>query len=148
MHQTLRNILATVAGILVFFVGVTGLHLLTGPLMGLPPTPQGMPSENPEAWAAFISGLSTVQMLSAMFSHIGGTFLGALTAAWIAKDGRLVGPMTVAAVALVGGVMNAIDLTGQPVWFTIIDLSLYLPAGYLACQLAKKKRAEPVAPPA
>jgi len=107
--------------------------------MGLPPTPQGMPSENPEAWAAFISGLSTVQMLSAMFSHIGGTFLGALTAAWIAKDGRLVGPMTVAAVALVGGVMNAIDLTGQPVWFTIIDLSLYLPAGYLACQLAKKK---------
>lgn len=137
MNPIVRNIIAVLAGILLFMVGITGLHVLSSLLIEMPPFPEGE-AATPEAWKAFMEGLSLVQMLSALVSHIGGTFFGAWIAALISRDGKLIVPLVVALFSMVGGVINVFMIPGQPLWFIVADISLYLPAGLLAGRLAQR----------
>jgi hypothetical protein len=41
MNQTVRNILAVLAGIFSFMVGVMGLHVRSGLIIEMPPFPAG-----------------------------------------------------------------------------------------------------------
>jgi hypothetical protein len=139
MNQTVRNILAVLAGIISFMVGIMGLHLLSGLIIEMPPFPSGE-ADTPENWGTFMQGLSVLQILAALVSHIGGTFIGAFVGALISRDGKLIVPLVIAGFAMVGGVMNVFQIPGQPLWFVIMDISLYLPAGLLAGHLVRGKR--------
>jgi uncharacterized membrane protein YdcZ (DUF606 family) len=139
MNQTVRNILAVLAGIISFIVGIMGLHVLTGLIIEMPPFPAGE-ADTPENWVAFMQGLSVLQILTALISHIGGTFIGAWVAARISNDGKLIVPLVVAFIAMIGGILNVFQIPGQPLWFILTDISFYLPAGLLAGHLAGRKR--------
>lgn len=137
MNPIVRNIIAVLVGILLFMVGITGLHGLSSLLIEMPPFPEGE-AATPEVLATLIEGLGPVQMLCALVSHIGGTFFGAWMAALISRDGKLIVPLVVALFAMAGGVMNVFVTPGQPLWFIVADISLYLPAGLLAGRLAQR----------
>ena len=82
-----------------------------------------------------MQSLSVLELLSATVAHIGGTFLAAALAMLIAASRtRRIG-IILGGIGLFGGVMNAMMLPGQPTWLMMIDVALYVPAGWLAAEV-------------
>ena len=65
-----------------------------------------------------------------------GALMGAAVAGMLAADRGMTLPLAVASFVMLGGVLNAVMLPGQPVPFLVIDLAGYLPMGWLGWQLA------------
>ena len=82
-----------------------------------------------------MQSLSTLELLSATAAHIGGTFLAASIAMLIAASRTRRPGLILGGFGLLGGVMNAMMLPGQPTWLMILDVVLYVPAGWLAAEL-------------
>lgn len=128
-----RDILGVIVGAVSFPILVSVGHALFGQ-MGVSQAPSIGPDQDPAAWEAFMQSLSTLELLSATAAHIGGTFLAASIAMLIAATRtRRVG-LILGGLGLLGGVMNAMMLPGQPTWLMILDVALYVPAGWLAAE--------------
>ena len=128
-----RDILGVIVGAVSFPILVSVGHALFGQ-MGVSQAPSVGPDKDPAAWEAFMQSLSTLELLSATAAHIGGTFLAASIAMLIAATRtRRVG-LILGGLGLLGGVMNAMMLPGQPTWLMILDVALYVPAGWLAAE--------------
>jgi len=128
-----RDILGVIVGAVSFPILVSVGHALFGQ-MGVSQAPSVGPDQDPAAWEAFMQSLSTLELLSATAAHIGGTFLAASIAMLIAATRtRRVG-LILGGLGLLGGVMNAMMLPGQPTWLMILDVALYVPAGWLAAE--------------
>ena len=82
-----------------------------------------------------MQSLSVLGLLSATVAHIGGTFLAAALAMLIAASRTRRPGIILGGFGLAGGVMNAMMLPGQPTWLMLLDVTLYLPAGWLAAEL-------------
>ena len=128
-----RDILGVIVGAVSFPILVSVGHALFGQ-MGVSQAPSVGPDQDPAAWEAFMQSLSSLELLSATAAHIGGTFLAASIAMLIAATRtRRVG-LILGGLGLLGGVMNAMMLPGQPTWLMILDVALYVPAGWLAAE--------------
>ena len=131
--QIARDIFGVIVGVVSFPLLVSVGHALFGQ-MGVSQAPSVGPDQDPAAWEAFMQSLSTLELLSATAAHIGGTFLAASIAMLIAATRtRRVG-LILGGLGLLGGVMNAMMLPGQPTWLMILDVALYVPAGWLAAE--------------
>ena len=129
-----RDILGVVVGAVSFPILVTLGHAMFGQ-MGVSEAPSVGPDQDPAAWEAFMQSLSVLELLSATVAHIGGTFLAAGLAMLIASSRtRRIG-IILGGFGLVGGVMNAMMLPGQPTWLMMLDVALYVPAGWLAAEV-------------
>lgn len=129
--DVVRDILGVVVGAISFPILVSAGHALFGQL-GVSQAPSVGPEQDPAAWEAFMQGLSILELLSSTAAHIGGTFLAACIAMLIAASRTRRPGLILGGFGLVGGILNAFMLPGQPTWLMVIDLSLYLPAGWLA----------------
>ena len=103
--------------------------------MGVSEAPTVGPNQDPAAWEAFMQSLSVLELLSATVAHIGGTFLAAVLATLIAASRTRRPGIILGGFGLVGGVLNAMMLPGQPTGLMLLDVALYVPAGWLAAEL-------------
>ena len=129
--DVVRDILGVVVGVISFPILVSVGHALFGQ-MGVSQAPSVGPDQDPAAWEAFMQSLSTLELLSATAAHIGGTFLAACIGSLIAASRTRRPGIILGGFGLLGGVMNAMMLPGQPLWLMILDIALYVPAGWLA----------------
>ena len=129
-----RDILGVVLGAVSFPILVTLGHAMFSQ-MGVSEAPSVGPDQDPAAWEAFMQSLSVLELLSATVAHIGGTFLAAALAMLIAATKTHRPGIILGGFGLVGGVMNAMMLPGQPTWLMLLDVALYVPAGWLAAEL-------------
>ena len=132
--RVVRDIIGVVVGAVSFPILVTLGHAMFGQ-MGVSEAPSVGPDQDPAAWEAFMQSLSVLELLSATVAHIGGTFLAAALAMLIAASRTRRPGIILGGFGLVGGVMNAMMLPGQPTWLMMLDVTLYLPAGWLAAEL-------------
>ena len=139
--HVVRDILGVVVGAVSFPILVTLGHSMFSQ-MGVSEAPSVGPDQDPAAWEAFMQSLSVLELLSATVAHIGGTFLAAALAMLIASSRTRRPGIILGGFGLVGGVMNAMMLPGQPTWLMVLDVALYVPAGWLAAEmvLRLKKR--------
>ena len=131
--HVVRDILGVVVGAVSFPILVTLGHAMFGQ-MGVSEAPTVGPDQDPEAWEAFMQSLNVLELLSATVAHIGGTFLAAAIAMLIAASRTRRPGIILGGFGLVGGVMNAMMLPGQPTWLMLLDVALYVPAGWLAAE--------------
>lgn len=132
--HVVRDILGVVVGAVSFPILVTLGHAIFGQ-MGVSEAPTVGPDQDPAAWEAFMQSLSVLELLSATVAHIGGTFLAAALAMLIAASRTRRPGIILGGFGLVGGVLNAMMLPGQPTWLMLLDVTLYVPAGWLAAEL-------------
>lgn len=132
--HVVRDILGVVVGAVSFPILVTLGHAMFGQ-MGVSEAPTVGPDQDPAAWEAFMQSLSVLELLSATVAHIGGTFLAAALATLIAASRTRRPGIILGGFGLVGGVLNAMMLPGQPTWLMLLDVALYVPAGWLAAEL-------------
>lgn len=132
--HVVRDILGVVVGAVSFPILVTLGHAMFGQ-MGVSEAPTVGPDQDPAAWEAFMQSLSVLELLSATVAHIGGTFLAAALAMLIAASRTRRPGIILGGFGLVGGVLNAMMLPGQPTWLMLLDVTLYVPAGWLAAEL-------------
>lgn len=132
--HVVRDILGVVVGAVSFPILVTLGHAMFGQ-MGVSEAPTVGPDQDPAAWEAFMQSLSVLELLSATVAHIGGTFLAAALAMLIAASRTRRPGIILGGFGLVGGVLNAMMLPGQPTWLMLLDVALYVPAGWLAAEL-------------
>jgi hypothetical protein len=132
--HVVRDFLGVIVGAVSFPILVSVGHALFGQ-MGVSQAPSVGPEQDPAAWEAFMQSLSTLELLSATAAHIGGTFLAAGIAMLIAASRTRRPGIILGGFGLLGGVMNAMMLPGQPTWLMILDVALYVPAGWLAAEL-------------
>jgi hypothetical protein len=129
--DVVRDILGVVVGVISFPILVSAGHALFSQL-GVSQAPSVGPEQNPEAWESFMQSLSTLELLSSTAAHIGGTFLAACIASLIAASRTRLTGLILGGFGMVGGILNAFMLPGQPTWLMVLDVSLYLPASWLA----------------
>ena len=132
--RIVRDILGVIVGAVSFPILVSVGHAIFGQ-MGVSQAPSVGSDQDPAAWEAFMQSLSTLELLSATAAHIGGTFLAACLAMLIAASRNRRPGIILGGFGLLGGVMNAVTLPGQPTWLMILDVALYVPAGWLAAEL-------------
>ena len=132
--HVVRDILGVVVGAVSFPILVTLGHAMFDQV-GVSEAPTVGPNQDPAAWEAFMQSLSVLELLSATVAHIGGTFLAAALATLIAASRTRRPGIILGGFGLVGGVLNAMMLPGQPTWLMLLDVALYVPAGWLAAEL-------------
>jgi hypothetical protein len=129
-----RDILGVIVGAVSFPILVTMGHLMFSKI-GVAEAPSVGPDQDPAAWEAFMQSLTVLELLSATAAHIGGTFLAAALAMLISASKNRRPGIILGGFGLIGGVMNAMMLPGQPAWLMVLDVALYVPAGWLAAEL-------------
>lgn len=135
MQIVLRNIAAFIAGAIIGSVVNMGLILIGSNLV---PPPPGADMSDMEKLRASMHLFEPRHYLFPFLGHAGGAFAGGLVAYVIAGSRRMAFAISVSALFLVGGIINAIILPA-PVWFLALDLLVaYLPMGWAAGSLGRK----------
>lgn len=145
MRATLRNILATLAGIAAG--SAVNMALVHAGALLLPP-PAGVDVNDLESINAHIGEYSVPQLLAPFAAHALGAFAGAWVAATLAAARRLVPACIVGGFFLLGGTMAIRMIPDTPTWFAVLDLGAgYVPAAlagwWLAERRAKARRSAP-----
>jgi hypothetical protein len=136
MHPLLRSILAVIAGIVVGSAVNFGIILVNGVLF---PLPAGVDRNDYAALREEFAKAPPTAMLLPILAHAGGTLVGAWLAARLAGRAALVHGLVIGVFFLVGGIASVIMLAA-PLWFAVIDIALYLPAGWLGAKMAAGNR--------
>lgn len=133
INPLIRNMLAVLAGMVVFTLVNTGLVYL-GPYVF--PLPAGADLSSPEAFASSVPLFKIQHFVFPFLGHALGTLSGAYTGARIATRPQMTVVGVIGGVALFGGIMNAYHMPA-PIWFEVFDLFLaYLPMAWLGGKLA------------
>jgi hypothetical protein len=130
----LRNVLGVVVGLI---AGVIVMMLLEFASGLIHPQPEGFDWQDREAVEKFIKAAPLSATLLVLAAHALGTFAGAWVATKLAGSGTLTQAMIVGAFFLLGGIANLFMIPGNPAWFAVADLGLYLPAAYFAGRLGR-----------
>lgn len=128
MNSTLKNILATVAGVVGGSLVNIGLVNLNGVLI---PFPEGVDVSTMETLAASMPLFEPIHFLMPWLGHALGTLVGAFIAArFAASHPKLFGGV-VGGFFLAGGIASTTMLPA-PAWFIAADLILaYIPMAWL-----------------
>ena len=136
MNPIVRNILAVILG-LIAGSAINMLIVMTGGAV-IPP-PAGADVTTMEGLKASLHLFEPRHFIMPFLAHALGTFSGALIAALIAANHKMIFALVIGGFFLLGGIANTFMLP-SPIVFTIIDLTCaYIPMGYFAGKLAAKK---------
>ncbi len=131
MHPILRSILAVIVGFVVG--GIVNFAIISINSM-LFPLPAGTNTQDfaalREAWAA----APLAALLLTIIAHAGGALVGAWVAAKLAGRTPLIHGLIIGVLFLLGGI-SMVAMLSPTLWFTIADLSLYLPAAWLGASM-------------
>ncbi|MBL7812834.1 MAG: hypothetical protein JNL57_11470 [Bacteroidetes bacterium] len=136
MNPILRNILATIAGLVLGSVVNMAIISVSGSII---PPPQGADVTTLEGLKASIHLFKPINFLMPFLAHALGTLTGAGIAAKLATGRRAIPAYVVGAFFLAGGIANAFMLPA-PAWFLFVDLGLaYIPAAWLGLKITSGK---------
>lgn len=137
MRDLLRNILATIAGIVVS--GVANMLVLRLGAVVLAP-PEGVDIGDVESINAHIADYPLIHFAPPFLAHALGTLAGAAVATRLAATRGRRPAMVVGVFGLIGGLAAVALITNAPVWFSATDLALaYLPMAWLGHRLAVRR---------
>lgn len=136
MNLTFRNILAVIAGLVVGGALNMGLILVGSSVI---PSPEGIDVTSMESLEASMHLFEPKHFLFPFLAHALGTLAGALTAALIAPNHKMIFALAIGAMFLLGGIANTFILPA-PSWFIATDLIIaYIPMAWIAGRLANRK---------
>jgi hypothetical protein len=136
MNPIIRNILAVIAGGIVGSVVNMGIIMISGSVI---PPPGGADVTTMEGLQASLHLFEPRHFLMPFLAHALGTFAGALVAALIAANHKMLFALVIGVFFLAGGIGNVL-LLPSPVWFTVVDLAgAYFPMAWIAGKLVAKK---------
>jgi hypothetical protein len=137
MNPIVKNILAVIIGIVAGSAVNMGIIMISGSII---PPPEGVDNTTMEGLKAGLHLFQPKHFLFPFLAHALGTFVGALLAAIIAANRKLLFAMVIGVFFLAGGIANILMLP-SPTWFTIVDLvGAYLPMAFFAAKLVPVKR--------
>ena len=119
-------------------ISISLVHLLTDGWFNAPPPPQA--SSPAEVWQEYIGTLEPIHMLAPLMAHWSGAFFGGFIMALLSMQAKMKHSLIISGIVMVAGIMNAIQLPGQPLWFITLDIAGYLPMGWLGWKLALRLR--------
>lgn len=121
-----------------FVVGMVVNTLVSSINMVLYPPPAGITLETPEKFGVFIATLPPLAFLIQLTAHAGGALVAGMMLGYFTRNKYWV--LAVGAIFLVAGVMNLMSIP-HPLWFSIVDALLYVPAAYAGGALFLKRKA-------
>jgi len=137
MNPIIKNILAILAGAIAGSAINMGIIMISGSII---PPPEGVDNTNMEGLKAGMHLFQPKHFLFPFLAHALGTFAGAMLAAIIAANRKMLFAFVIGIFFLAGGITNTLTLP-SPLWFTILDLvGAYIPMGYMAGKLVLKKQ--------
>jgi hypothetical protein len=137
MKPVYRNILSVVAGLL--GGGILNMALVEVGGMVVP-APAGADVTSMESLKASMHLFTPINFLFPFLAHALGTLVGAILAALIAADHKMLFALSIGVFFLVGGILNILMLP-SPLWFTLFDLVVaYIPMGYLGGLICRKSK--------
>ena len=130
-----RTLLAVVAG----FVAGSATNIALIQLgSAVVPAPDGMDVTSTESVAAMAHLFEPKHFLFPFLAHAAGTFVGALIAAWVARERDGLAAGVIGGLNLMGGIAAA-SMIPAPLWFVAVDLIFaYLPMAWLALKLRRR----------
>jgi hypothetical protein len=129
MKPIVKNILAVIVGLVAGSAVNMGIIMISGSVI---PPPEGADNTTMEGLKASMHLFQPKHFLFPFLAHALGTFVGALLAALIAANRKMMFAMVIGIFFLAGGIINVIMLP-SPLWFTFVDLVLaYIPMAYFA----------------
>ncbi len=136
MNPIIKNILAVIAGGIVGSVVNMGIIMISGSVI---PPPEGADVTTMEGLQASLHLFEPKHFLMPFLAHAVGTFAGAMVAALIAANHKMLFALVIGVFFLAGGIGNVFMLP-SPFWFTIVDLAgAYFPMAWIAGKLVAKK---------
>jgi hypothetical protein len=137
MNPILRNIIAVLVGLVAGSAVNMGIIMISSSVV---PPPEGADVTTSEGLKAAMHLFQPKHFIMPFLAHSLGTFVGALLAALIAANRKMLFAFVIGIFFLAGGVANVLMLP-SPLWFTIVDLvGAYLPMAFLAAKLVPGKR--------
>jgi hypothetical protein len=137
MNPIIKNILAVLAGAIVGSAVNMGVIMISSSII---PPPAGVDNTTMEGLKAGMHLLQPKHFLFPFLAHALGTFIGALIAALIAANRKMLFALIIGGFFLAGGIANILMLP-SPLWFTILDLvGAYIPVAFIAGKLVTKKQ--------
>ena len=137
MNPIVRNIIAVVAGLFLGGAVNMGIISISGSII---PAPDGADVTTAEGLKASIHLFEPKHFLMPFLAHALGTFTGALIAALIAANRKMLFAMVIGLVTMAGGIA-AVNMIPAPMWFNITDLTLaYIPMAFLGGKLGSRKK--------
>lgn len=136
MKPIVKNILAVIAGLVAGSFVNMGIIMISGSII---PPPEGVDNTTMEGLKAGMHLFQPKHFLFPFLAHALGTFVGALLAAIIASNRKMLYALIIGAFFMIGGLINVLMLP-SPLWFTVVDLAgAYLPMAYFAAKLIPEK---------
>ncbi len=139
-NPIVRNIGAVILGLFVGSLANMGVIMLSTKIW---PMPEGLDMYDTQQMAAYVATLPAAAWGFAMAAHLSQAFVGGWVAARLGASHPMRLALIVAVLTLLGGVMNAINLS-PPAWMWI-EMPLYLVVGAAAGHLEVKRRASQAA---
>ncbi len=128
-----KRILFIVIGLVVAAAVVSVIEALSHQIY---PLPDGIGYEDIDALKEYIQNdLPVGAMLFVMLAHAVGTFAGSFTATKLSK-GKASAGIIVGMVMMIFGLITLFTLP-HPLWMSVLDLAVYLPAAYFGVKAAK-----------
>lgn len=129
-----KKIAGVVIGIIVGAIAIgicEGLsHLIYEP-------PSQMDIQNTAAMAKFIEQAPPMALILVALCHFVGSFTSAFVSQKISKSENLSLHLIPSVLLMIGGIVN-FYIIPHPLWMIILDLIVYIPAGYLGVQIGKR----------
>ncbi len=130
-----RRITSIIIGILVA-VGIISLNeYVVGKIFPFPPEAD---YKNAETMRRFMENASVISYLMILFGYILGCIAGGFVASLIEGKGIPRSAIIVGAVILVSGIMNIFQLPGQPMWFIVTCIVIYIPSAFVGYLFSKR----------
>lgn len=137
MNPIVRNILAVVAGLILGGIVNMGIITISGSII---PPPEGADVTTPEGLKASIHLFEPKHFLMPFLAHAMGTFVGALVAALIAANRKMLFAIVIGLFNLTGGIV-AVTMIPAPMWFNVTDLALaYIPMAVAGGKLGSRNQ--------
>ncbi len=135
MNDTIKSVLAVVAGFLVGSV-INGGIVAFGPVL-IPPPP-GVDMSTMESLAETIHLMGPINFLVPFMAHALGTLAGASVACAIETRRRKMIAIITGCLFLMGGIAASVMIPA-PLWFIAVDLLLaYIPMAWLGLEISHR----------
>ena len=135
MNSIARNILAIISGLIIGSVVNMGIIMISGSVIK-PPNDADVTTM--EGLKASIHLFEPKHFLFPFLAHALGTFAGALIAALIAVNNKMIYALVIGIFFLMGGIINSF-LLPAPKWFIFMDLMLaYIPMAWIGGKIILK----------
>lgn len=137
MQNTLRNVIAVIAGIVLGSVVNMGIISISGHIIA---PPLGADVTSTEGLRNSLHLFEPKHFIFPFLAHAIGTFVGALVAAILSNTHKVTVAYIVGGFFLCGGIAS-IFMLPSPIWYTLVDLVFaYIPMAYIASKLSLKKQ--------